>query len=99
MHSTPYISPQNILMAFWAMECRLPETINPISSKFFMVLEAFAAFQRLVPHIPDVCILHIQKIYLWILGLKQNVFVSIICMYQVYVVELLLCCLYCILMH
>ena len=85
------------------MECRQPETINPVSSKFFMVLEeAFAAFQRLVPHIPDVCILHIQKIYLWILGLKQiteYVFVSIICMYQVYVVELLLWCLYCILMH
>ena len=46
-----------------------------------MVLEkVIAAFQRLVPHIPDVCILHMQKIYLWILGLKQiteYVFVSL----------------------
>lgn len=49
-----YISPRNIFIALWAIECRHPETINPVSSKFFIVLEeAFAAFQRLLPHIPE----------------------------------------------
>ena len=50
-----------MLTAFWAMEYRQPETIKPVSSKFFIVLdEAFAAFQRLVPHMPDICIVHIR---------------------------------------
>jgi len=43
------------------MECRQPETIKPVSSRFFIVLEeTFAAFQRLVPHMPDTCIMYAE---------------------------------------
>lgn len=52
-HRTTYISPLNMLTAFWAITCLQPPMTIPVSSKFAIVLEAaLAAFHLVVPHIP-----------------------------------------------
>lgn len=48
-----YISPLNILTAFWAITCLYPPVTMPVSSRLGIVLEAaLAAFHRVVPNIP-----------------------------------------------
>ena len=45
-----------MLIAFCATVCLQPATLNPVSSKFDMVLDfALAAFHRVEPHIWSVC--------------------------------------------
>lgn len=57
-----YNSPLNILTAFWAITWRHPATTNPVSSKFFIVLdETFAALKRLVPHMPVTCKMYMKS--------------------------------------
>ena len=46
-----YISPRNILTAFWATVCLQPATLKPISSRCAIVFDfALATFQRVEPH-------------------------------------------------